>query len=268
MIWHLLEIWLLLFGAFVIGCLLGSLLYGVLASSPLADIQGVVADAIGDWIDGIKVRLGMAPAWRPGYGHGHSRIGRPFDEPARAAPTEELHVEARSSLPEPEHLEVVEDANRLDVDWERPEVEITDWDDGAADWEHHEVIEAEPVVPPPAPPPVETGSRPELPAMRPAGLAAPRNGVPDDLQRIRGIGQRNEELLNGLGIYHFSQIAAWTPAEVRWVSAFLAFPERIERDDWIGQATILGSGGDTGYVKPDRRRPRREAEAEEALPEE
>jgi predicted flap endonuclease-1-like 5' DNA nuclease len=93
----------------------------------------------------------------------------------------------------------------------------------------------------------------DLPAMRPAGLPAPRNGVPDDLQRIRGVGRRNEQLLNSLGIFHFGQIAAWTPAEARWVAAFLAFPERIERDDWIGQATILASGGKTGYVKSRRK---------------
>src|SRR5438270_676553 len=38
----------------------------------------------------------------------------------------------------------------------------------------------------------------DLPAMRPAGLPGPRNGVTDDLQRIRGIGRRNEQLLNSL----------------------------------------------------------------------
>jgi predicted flap endonuclease-1-like 5' DNA nuclease len=96
--------------------------------------------------------------------------------------------------------------------------------------------------------------RVEVPPIRPAGLAAPRNGVPDNLQRIRGIGKRNEELLNSLGIFHFGQIAAWTPGEVRWMADYLAFPERIDRDDWIGQATILASGGDTGYVKAERRK--------------
>jgi hypothetical protein len=83
---------------------------------------------------------------------------------------------------------------------------------------------------------------------RPSAITAP-----DDLQRIRGVGRRNEQLLNSLGIFHFGQIAAWTPAEARWVAAFLAFPERIERDDWIGQATILASGGNTGYVKSRRK---------------
>ena len=90
--------------------------------------------------------------------------------------------------------------------------------------------------------------------MRPLTLPGPRNGVPDNLQRIRGIGLKNEELLNSLGIYHFGQIAAWTPAEARWVASHLAFPERIERDDWVGQAIILATGGDTGYVKAAERR--------------
>jgi NADH-quinone oxidoreductase subunit E len=90
--------------------------------------------------------------------------------------------------------------------------------------------------------------------MRPAGLSGPRSGVPDNLQRIRGIGRRNEELLHDLGIFHFGQIAAWTPAEARWIAAHLNFPERIERDDWIGQATILASGGTLQQEKDARRR--------------
>jgi predicted flap endonuclease-1-like 5' DNA nuclease len=93
---------------------------------------------------------------------------------------------------------------------------------------------------------------------RPVCLSEPRNGVPDNLQRIMGIGERNEARLNQLGIFHFGQIAAWTPAEMRWIGAQLAFPERIERDDWVGQAIVLASGGDTGETKSaDRRRDRR-----------
>jgi predicted flap endonuclease-1-like 5' DNA nuclease len=93
---------------------------------------------------------------------------------------------------------------------------------------------------------------------RPAGLASPRGGVPDNLTRIRGIGTRNETLLNSLGIYHFGQIASWTPGEMRWIGQYLAFPERIERDDWIGQAIALASGTDTGFTKSaERRRQRR-----------
>jgi hypothetical protein len=64
--------------------------------------------------------------------------------------------------------------------------------------------------------------------------------------------------LNELGIFHFSQIAAWTPAEIRWIGQQLAFPERIELDDWVGQAIVLASGGETGFTKSaERRRARR-----------
>jgi predicted flap endonuclease-1-like 5' DNA nuclease len=119
---------------------------------------------------------------------------------------------------------------------------------------------------------VEEPERPPLPHVRPASatpddapevrrpatLQEPRNGVPDNLQRIRGIGERNEIRLNQLGVFHFSQIASWTAPEIRWIGERLAFPERIERDDWVGQAIVLASGGETGFTKSaERRRERR-----------
>ncbi|WP_349367626.1 hypothetical protein [Salinarimonas sp.] len=73
---------------------------------------------------------------------------------------------------------------------------------------------------------------------RPPALAAPR-GEPDDLKRINGIGPTNEKKLNALGVYHLDQIAAWDDAQVRWVGAYLAFPGRIEREDWVGQAKAM-----------------------------
>lgn len=84
---------------------------------------------------------------------------------------------------------------------------------------------------------------------RPAGLDAPLGGAKDNLQRIKGIGKVNEGKLNDLGIYHFSQIRDWTPGEVRWVGTFLSFAGRIEREDWIGQARVLASGGETDFAK-------------------
>jgi hypothetical protein len=85
--------------------------------------------------------------------------------------------------------------------------------------------------------------------------------VPDNLQRIKGIGKRNEELLNGLGIFHFGQIAAWTPGEILWIGHHLTFPERIQRDNWVGQATLLAMGTETGFQKSaERRRERRRRE--------
>lgn len=78
------------------------------------------------------------------------------------------------------------------------------------------------------------------PGARPAGVAAP-SGQPDDLQRIAGIGPKNERLLHGLGIYHFHQIAAWTEDNIAWVNSYLSFKGRIEREDWVGQAKAFAA---------------------------
>jgi NADH-quinone oxidoreductase subunit E len=71
----------------------------------------------------------------------------------------------------------------------------------------------------------------------PEQLTAARDGKADDLKRISGVGPKLEGLLNEMGFFHFDQIAAWTPAEVAWVDARLKFKGRIERDNWIAQAT-------------------------------
>jgi NADH-quinone oxidoreductase subunit E len=81
---------------------------------------------------------------------------------------------------------------------------------------------------------------------RPAGLREARGGAADDLQRIRGVGPVNEKRLHELGIYHFDQIAAWTRDETRWVGAYLSFPGRIYREQWVSQAANLAAGG-TGF---------------------
>lgn len=71
----------------------------------------------------------------------------------------------------------------------------------------------------------------------------------DDLKRIKGIGPKNEDALNELGIYTFKQIADWTPENVDWIEDFMSFPGRIEREDWIGQAKVLTDGGETEFSK-------------------
>lgn len=80
---------------------------------------------------------------------------------------------------------------------------------------------------------------------RPPALPGPRAAGADDLRRIKGIGPQNATRLNALGIYHYEQIAAWTPVEVRWVGAYLAFPGRIERENWIAQAKALAADSPT-----------------------
>ncbi len=264
MIWHFLEVWLLVALTFTFGSALGALLYSGLARGRLADAQGAMADAVGDLVDGAKSRFGAGPAWRPGVKRAAARTSRESRQLRReadfggalrerfatpAAPRGGERVVVKRSITYWEERE-----RSAHVDPEADDIRPEDLppDGLPPDFDLEELVEE---LPEPSDIEALRGPpRAELPAMRPAGLAQPRNGVPDNLQRIRGIGRRNEQLLNSLGIFHFGQIAAWTPAEARWVAAFLAFPERIERDDWVGQATILASGGDTGYVKTERRR--------------
>jgi predicted flap endonuclease-1-like 5' DNA nuclease len=78
----------------------------------------------------------------------------------------------------------------------------------------------------------------------PARLAAPE-GQPDDLKKISGIGPGIERTLHELGVFHYRQIAAFTPENVAWVNQRLRFKGRIERENWIGQAKTLVAGGPT-----------------------
>lgn len=75
---------------------------------------------------------------------------------------------------------------------------------------------------------------------QPASIERP--DTPDDLKAISGIGPKLEQVLNGLGIWTYGQIAGWTAEEVAWADDYLGFKGRIGRDDWIGQAATLAGG--------------------------
>ncbi|MEL7517312.1 MAG: fused NADH-quinone oxidoreductase subunit E/endonuclease, partial [Pseudomonadota bacterium] len=82
----------------------------------------------------------------------------------------------------------------------------------------------------------------------PATLDAARDGGPDNLKMIKGVGPKLETLLHTLGFYHFDQIAAWTADELAWVDDNLAgFKGRASRDNWITQAQALASGEETEF---------------------
>ncbi|MFO1034848.1 MAG: hypothetical protein U1E15_12525 [Hyphomicrobiales bacterium] len=84
---------------------------------------------------------------------------------------------------------------------------------------------------------------------RPKGIAAARGGKPDDLQRISGVGPKNEKILHSLGFFHFDQIAAWTAEQVAWVDDHLRFNGRIKREDWIYQCRLLADGKEEEFLK-------------------
>ena len=85
---------------------------------------------------------------------------------------------------------------------------------------------------------------------QPEALSAPRGGAADDLKRIKGIGPKLEKLCNEMGVYHFDQIAGWNADEVAWMNANLkGFKGRVSRDEWVAQAKLLASGGETEFSK-------------------
>jgi predicted flap endonuclease-1-like 5' DNA nuclease len=126
----------------------------------------------------------------------------------------------------------------------------------------------------PAPPPAATAAPAEAAASEPAaaddaagslpylrsvrsetliGAEAARTPLPDtvtdDLKRIRGIGVLIEKKLNSLGITHYEQVANWTGADIERISRILDFKGRIERENWIEQARILATGGQTEFSR-------------------
>ena len=106
------------------------------------------------------------------------------------------------------------------------------------------VAPAELEAAPPVPVPDPVCTTPATAAAAPAATALPillprPEGEPDDLQRISGIGPKLQQTLNGLGIWHFRQIAALAPAETAWLNDRIGFKGRIEREGWQAQASRL-----------------------------
>jgi len=92
------------------------------------------------------------------------------------------------------------------------------------------------------------------PASPPADSASPflvaPVGAPDDLMRIKGIGPKLSARLAELGVFHYSQIADWTAAQLGVVDAQLgSFQGRPLRDQWQSQARLLASGDIKAYER-------------------
>ncbi len=93
----------------------------------------------------------------------------------------------------------------------------------------------------------EAGTEPVGEAEAPAAEAAADEGPlyetpegePDDLKLISGVGPVLEGKLHELGITKFAQIAGFSKEDIDRVDDRLNFKGRIERDDWIKQATDL-----------------------------
>jgi predicted flap endonuclease-1-like 5' DNA nuclease len=107
--------------------------------------------------------------------------------------------------------------------------------------------------------PVEADVRSDMAALRSVRSEALRGdhapiaqrpiGQVDDLKRVRGIGVLIEKKLNSLGITTYEQVANWTGADIDRISQILDFKGRIERENWVEQARILASGGQTEFAR-------------------
>ncbi len=85
-------------------------------------------------------------------------------------------------------------------------------------------------------------------AEKPRFLPGPK-GSPDDLKQISGVGPKLERTLNGLGVYHFHQLAQFTASNVAWVDEYLRFKGRIQREGWVEQAVELAAGRPTQFSR-------------------
>ncbi|OAN73945.1 50S ribosomal protein L21 [Jannaschia sp. EhC01] len=95
-----------------------------------------------------------------------------------------------------------------------------------------------------APKKAKAEAAPEVAAegTRPANLLTEaRGGQPDDLKKISGVGPKLEGLLHENGVFHFDQIMAWGAEEIAYMDDKLSFKGRIERDNWIEQATTFAA---------------------------
>ncbi len=79
------------------------------------------------------------------------------------------------------------------------------------------------------------------------GFTRPK-GEPDDLTKISGVGEVLVGKLNALGIIKYEQIAAWSDDDIAKVDDALSFKGRIEREDWVAQATRLMAEATAGEV--------------------
>ncbi len=114
--------------------------------------------------------------------------------------------------------------------------------DAATDADVGDMVEEVPAVLEPASAAVDDGT-----PLQPEGISGTRPDDADDLKRIKGIGKVNEAKLNALGVYYFRQIARWSNAHADWVNDHLAFPGRIQREEWVEQAKVLMGGGETEF---------------------
>jgi len=96
-------------------------------------------------------------------------------------------------------------------------------------------VDAEEVAPTPA--------ASTTPSKKPPVLTSARHGAPDDLTLIEGVSPLQQTTLNAIGVFHFDQIAAWTPENVAWIERYFRLRGRVTNEEWVEQAEDLARDG-------------------------
>jgi predicted flap endonuclease-1-like 5' DNA nuclease len=220
-------------GGFLIGAAAGLVAFGALVVigkfdlTPAAAIAGVVALLAGlvlgmPWGAADKARFQRAPALAPA----HAPV-TPVASPRAAESVAEAMPAAFVSAPQP--------AEPAPASAAAPKAAAKPAAKAAPKPKAAPKADAKP----------KAAAKPKV--AKPAGLVrltAPRNGKADDLKEIEGIGPALEKLVNGMGFYHFDQIASWSDADVALVDGEMTnFKGRITRDKWVSQAKIIVTEG-------------------------
>lgn len=88
----------------------------------------------------------------------------------------------------------------------------------------------------------EKSAAPKTTKAKPARKASAAEARADDLKVISGIGPKLEQVLNGMGLRRYDDIAALSAADVARIEAELGLGGRIVRDGWVEQAKTLAKG--------------------------
>ncbi|WP_411035336.1 NADH:ubiquinone oxidoreductase [Shinella sp. BYT-45] len=95
----------------------------------------------------------------------------------------------------------------------------------------------------PKPKVARESATPRAAEARPVRKAPARKSArSDDLKAISGIGPKLEQVLNGMGLRRYADIAALSAADVERIEAELGLGGRITRDGWVEQARTLAKG--------------------------
>lgn len=219
MIAHLAEIWAALAVCFILGALVGSLLHRTIALTGARRLQAEVIYGI----DGaVRMLERMLMPWR-------GSVPTTLPQTVPVPPPDFRHVVEVPQVHPPaepdRHWEVATAAVSL-----------------APPAEAQRDATFEPAHPT-HPRPDETAAVPDPGAgFQPLPLPAPRNEIADPLHLITGLTKRHAGRLGKVGIFHFSQIASWTPQEIAWIAAYLCVEQQvIVEKDWVGQAIHFAS---------------------------